>query len=129
LDGFDDLPVSKEREKALIVNPKGRSVSRASTADSRKSSTGSGLGGEGKGVGKVVRSLLPVVSKGLMGKKEGEKAREKEKDKGKKKRREPHLIRHLGGAQGVPKGELFTLLVLWDDWALMFRSSSRRDDI
>ncbi|GAA5823452.1 hypothetical protein JCM5353_002153 [Sporobolomyces roseus] len=103
LDGFDDLPVSKEREKALIVHAKGRSVSRASAADSRKSSTGSGVGGEGKGVGKVVRSLLPVVSKGLMGKKEGEKAREKEKDKGKKKRREPHLIRHLGGAQGVPK--------------------------
>ena len=111
LDGFDDLPVSKEREKALLVTAKGRSASRASTVESKKSgagSVGSSLAREGKGAGKVVKSLLPTMSKGLKGRKEGENAKEKdkEKEKGKKKRREPHLIRHLGGAQGVPKGEL-----------------------
>lgn len=109
MDGFDDLPVSKEREKALLVTAKGRSASRASTIESRKSSAcsaGSSLAREGQGAAKGLKSLLPTMSKGLMGKKEGEKAKEKEKEKGKKKRREPHLIRHLGGAQGVPKGEL-----------------------
>jgi hypothetical protein len=46
-----------------------------------------------------------------MSRKEGEQLREREKDKGgKRKKREPHLIRHLGGTAGAPKGKRFLAL-------------------
>ncbi|GAA5983064.1 hypothetical protein JCM5350_006800 [Sporobolomyces pararoseus] len=109
LDGFDDLPVSKEREKSLLSKPRTSSSHDSRPANARQSTGGPSARNHGQlqSKGKQVKSLVPVTSvsvSGLMGRKEGEKAREKEKDKaGKKKKREPHLIRHLGAISSAPK--------------------------
>ncbi|GAA6035321.1 hypothetical protein JCM8097_008815 [Rhodosporidiobolus ruineniae] len=134
LDGFDDLPVSKEREKEGVVTPRSSSAAGVGGGGSRKSSAGStatvkgGSWGRKGGASKLPRpapgrregSAGSVVSIGeVRGKKEGEAAVKAEKERSKakegkgkkekegavgekkepkKKRREPHLIRHLGGA-------------------------------
>ncbi|GAA6059591.1 hypothetical protein JCM10212_005090 [Sporobolomyces blumeae] len=126
LDGFDDLPVSKEREKAFVVAPvrtRGDASSRSTSGSTIRSvSTATVIGGPGSSIRKssagTVKSFsltstgeesrrisVPRSSNGLMGKKEGDKMREKEREreKGKKKKREPHLIRHLGHATSAVK--------------------------
>ncbi|GAA5961888.1 hypothetical protein JCM3765_006424 [Sporobolomyces pararoseus] len=109
LDGFDDLPVSKEREKSLLSQPRTSSLDHSQPARDTQSTGGPSARnlGQAQSKGKQGKSLLPLASNpgsGLMGRKEAEKAREKEKDKGgKKKKREPHLIRHLGANSSALK--------------------------
>ncbi|GAA6021133.1 hypothetical protein JCM11491_005649 [Sporobolomyces phaffii] len=99
LDGFDDLPVSKEREKTGVV---GRKLGNHSTTNrpgltSDKTQTGT------RGIpARRVNSLVPVAKNGSVpaGQRDADKLRDKG---GKKKKREPHLIRHLGGNSGAPK--------------------------
>ncbi|GAA5954343.1 hypothetical protein JCM21900_005035 [Sporobolomyces salmonicolor] len=112
LDGFDDLPVSKERERRSVSRAssagKGRTVSGGSTASTvkggswGKASAASVKKGPDDRQGK---SLKPTGAR-----KEGaaEKGKEKEKQQqqGKKKRREPHLIRHLGASATKVHGEM-----------------------
>ncbi|GAA5887577.1 hypothetical protein JCM5296_002624 [Sporobolomyces johnsonii] len=116
LDGFDDLPVSKERERRSVSRAssagKGRTVSGGSTASTvkggswGKASGASAKKGKDEGKGK---SLKPTAS-ATVGRKEAavEKGKEKEKQQqqGKKKRREPHLIRHLGASATKVQGEM-----------------------
>ncbi|GAA5988397.1 hypothetical protein JCM11641_005462 [Rhodosporidiobolus odoratus] len=157
LDAFDDLPVSKEREKERVVSVGGgsRKSSGASTATvttgtggswERKSGTAQGMGmgsrvpvatalaggqkrrvgggGDGKGRKESEQAVkrAAVEKEKERGKEDPKgkiiertyKAKDKEgkrkveaEGKGKKKRREPHLIRHLGGERGVKvQGEM-----------------------
>ncbi|GAA6005541.1 hypothetical protein JCM10207_005244 [Rhodosporidiobolus poonsookiae] len=147
LDAFDDLPVSKERERERVVSPRNRGgASRQSsgastatvtaTAAARRTSSGSGggswgrknalaqaqAGGRGSRIPAPAAGVRRTGSGEVRGRKEGAAAAAKEKEKekgkakegakekegkkedakkGKKPRREPHLIRHLGGAGGI----------------------------
>ncbi|TNY17464.1 hypothetical protein DMC30DRAFT_405724 [Rhodotorula diobovata] len=125
LDAFDDLPVSKERERERVVPPSSsRKSSGASTATLR---SGGGSWGRKEGTRLAQRTSTLAPEKkpgGLHGRKEGASAaREKEKGKGTerekdkkvgdpekkkvKRRREPHLIRHLGPASAIKvQGEM-----------------------
>ncbi|GAA5853562.1 hypothetical protein JCM8547_002507 [Rhodosporidiobolus lusitaniae] len=114
LDAFDDLPVSKEREREATVFPSSasRKSSEASTATIKGGSWGRKDGASRLPV-PVPAPRKPTTAGAVRGKKEGRKVEEKgkkveEKGKVKKKRREPHLIRHLGGvASGVKvQGEM-----------------------
>jgi hypothetical protein len=97
LDAFEDLPVSKELEKQRVVRPISRKSSGASLATAK-----SGSLGRKEGV-KVASSLRHsdaappsradrIDDHGKSNAKAGEPERKKLK-----RRREPHLIRHLGG--------------------------------
>ncbi|GAA5896179.1 uncharacterized protein JCM6883_006826 [Sporobolomyces salmoneus] len=96
LDGFDDLPVSKEREKSVLAKP------RVTSSGSRASLGRVGQEQEKRGIGAAVKGR---EERGIMmGKKEGEK--ERDVKGGKKRKREPHLIRHLGaGGAGSGAGK------------------------
>ncbi|GAA5979970.1 hypothetical protein JCM10908_001485 [Rhodotorula pacifica] len=108
LDAFDDLPVSKERERERVVQPVSRKSSSASSATAK-----SGSWGRKEGV-KAASSLRKTTSSSS---KATENAAEKGKEKTRaggesgskkvKRRREPHLIRHLGGNATVKvQGEM-----------------------
>lgn len=108
LDAFEDLPVSKELEKQRVVCPISRKSSAASLATAKSSSLG-----RKEGV-KVALSLRQsdtgpsskadrIDDHGNSNAKTGEGERKKLK-----RRREPHLIRHLGGNATV-KGKQFLL--------------------
>ncbi|GAA6047856.1 hypothetical protein JCM3770_004676 [Rhodotorula araucariae] len=116
LDGFDDLPVSKERERERVVLPAGAASRKSSGASTSTLKGGSWGRKEGA-------RLAPPWGSGerrpgvVQGRKEGaaEKGKEREKEKRVgdpekkkvKKRREPHLIRHLGGASAIKvQGEM-----------------------
>ncbi|BGP12976.1 hypothetical protein JCM10213_006614 [Rhodosporidiobolus nylandii] len=127
LDGFDDLPVSKEREKERVVSVgnASRKSSGASTATVKGGSWGRKTSAATAAAQGESKSRLPLPKRTsggeVRGKKEGaavgskvkpapgakkdEKGKAKETSGGekKKKRREPHLIRHLGGNGGAVK--------------------------
>ncbi|BGP36833.1 hypothetical protein JCM10449v2_000735 [Rhodotorula kratochvilovae] len=122
LDGFDDLPVSKERERKRVVPPAGAgSASRKSSGASTATLKG-GSWGRKEGARIAPRASAEKKPGTVQGRKEAavekEKAakgkeREREKKAGDpekkkvKKRREPHLIRHLGGASAIKvQGEM-----------------------
>ncbi|GAA5897447.1 hypothetical protein JCM8208_003274 [Rhodotorula glutinis] len=124
LDAFDDLPVSKERERERVVPPAtSRKSSGASTA-TVKSGAGSWGRKEGVRLAQRTSTLAPEKRAGgvVQGRKEGAaavtatskgKEREKEKKVGDpekkrpKRRREPHLIRHLGPTSAIKvQGEM-----------------------
>jgi len=139
LDAFDDLPVSKERERERVVPPaSSRKSSGASTATVK---SGAGSWGRKEGVRLAQRTSSLALEKrtagAVQGRKEaaaatamaalvGGKGKEREKEKKAgdpekkrlKRRREPHLIRHLGptsaikGASSLPLS-LSLLLVLF----------------
>ncbi|GAA5850526.1 hypothetical protein JCM9279_007529 [Rhodotorula babjevae] len=126
LDAFDDLPVSKERERERVVPPaSSRKSSGASTATVK---SGAGSWGRKEGVRLAQRTSSLAQEKrtagAVQGRKEGAamaaaktvgkaKEREKEKKAGElekkkpKRRREPHLIRHLGPTSAIKvQGEM-----------------------
>ncbi|KPV78579.1 uncharacterized protein RHOBADRAFT_51030 [Rhodotorula graminis WP1] len=124
LDAFDDLPVSKERERERVVPPAmGRKSSGASTA-TVKSGAGSWGRKEGLRLAQRTSTLAPEKRAvgAVQGRKEGAataagkakgKEREVEKKAGDpekkrpKRRREPHLIRHLGPTSAIKvQGEM-----------------------
>jgi hypothetical protein len=131
LDAFEDLPVSKELEKQRVVRPISRKSSGTSLATAK-----SGSLGRKEGV-KVTSSLRQsdaappsradrIDDHGKSNAKAGEPERKKLK-----RRREPHLIRHLGGNATV-KGKQFLLCVnvvlLKLTHGIRLRST-RRDDV
>lgn len=99
LDAFDDLPVSKEREKERTVLPASRKSSGASSATAKNGSWGRRDGAKAsaavKRVGVATGPELDTdkVAGTLRA---GDSERKKSK-----RRREPHLIRHLGNANAV----------------------------
>lgn len=106
LDAFEDLPVSKEFEKQHVVRPISRKSSAASLATAKSSSLG-----RKEGV-KVASSLrqsdaAPPSEADRIDDHGGSNAKTGEPERKKlKRRREPHLIRHLGGNATV-KGKQF----------------------
>ncbi|GAA5994810.1 uncharacterized protein JCM10292_004365 [Rhodotorula paludigena] len=118
LDGFDDLPVSKERERERVVVAS-RKSSGASTATLRSGGGGSWGRKEGSKFASAVGAAAARADprgRTLQGRKEasamaaGDKKEKRTGDPEKKKvkkRREPHLIRHLGGASAIKvQGEM-----------------------
>ncbi|GJN91723.1 hypothetical protein Rhopal_004746-T1 [Rhodotorula paludigena] len=118
LDGFDDLPVSKERERERVVVAS-RKSSGASTATLRSGGGGSWGRKEGSKLASAVGAAAARAEprgRTLQGRKEasamaaGDKKEKRTGDPEKKKvkkRREPHLIRHLGGASAIKvQGEM-----------------------
>jgi hypothetical protein len=104
------LPVSKERERERTILPSSRKSSGASTATVRGGSWGK------KEASKVATAAKAAAQSGAKGRLSVESAQVKPKrvepeKKKVKKRREPHLIRHLGGASTV-KGAYGLLRVL-----------------
>lgn len=110
LDAFDDLPVSKERERERAILPSSRKSSGASTATVRGGSWGKK---EGSNIAAAAKAAAPAGIKGRLSVESAQaKPKRTEPEKKKvKKRREPHLIRHLGGVSAV-KGA-FSLLHLF----------------
>lgn len=99
LDAFDDLPVSKEREKERVVAPVSR---KSSSASSGTSKNGSWSRKEGTKVASALRKSSGPVKAEVAPAKTVEKPRLPEPERKKtKRRREPHLIRHLGGSSMV----------------------------
>ncbi|GAA5866708.1 hypothetical protein JCM3774_001965 [Rhodotorula dairenensis] len=99
LDAFDDLPVSKQREKEWTVQPASRKSSGASSATSKPASWGRKAGV--KAASSLRTSGDLPSSKPQHG---GEKDKSKPGEVDRKKvsrRREPHLIRHLGGNAAI----------------------------
>ncbi|GAA6011583.1 hypothetical protein JCM8202_004077 [Rhodotorula sphaerocarpa] len=105
LDAFDDLPVSKEREKERVVAPVSR---KSSSASSGTSKNGSWSRKEGTKVASALRKSSGPVKAEVAPAKTVEKPRLPEPERKKtKRRREPHLIRHLGGSSMVKtQGEM-----------------------
>ncbi|GEM06537.1 hypothetical protein Rt10032_c01g0554 [Rhodotorula toruloides] len=105
LDAFDDLPVSKERERERTILPSSRKSSGASTATIRGGSWGKKEGSKAAAAAKTAQS----GPKGRLsvGSAPAKPKRTEPEKKKVKKRREPHLIRHLGGASTVKvQGEM-----------------------
>ncbi|BGP29061.1 hypothetical protein JCM10296v2_000797 [Rhodotorula toruloides] len=104
LDAFDDLPVSKERERERIILPSSRKSSGASAATIRGGSWGKKEGSKVAAAAKTqpgAKGRLSVESA------QSKPKRTEPEKKKVKKRREPHLIRHLGGASTVKvQGEM-----------------------
>ncbi|BGP04987.1 hypothetical protein JCM10049v2_000789 [Rhodotorula toruloides] len=106
LDAFDDLPVSKERERERAILPSSRKSSGASTATVRGGSWGKK---EGSNIAAAAKAAAPAGIKGRLSVESAQaKPKRTEPEKKKvKKRREPHLIRHLGGVSAVKvQGEM-----------------------
>ena len=110
LDDFEDLPVSKELEKQRVVRPISRKSSGASIATAKSSSLGRKAGVKvasslGQSDAAPPSNSSRIDDHGRSNAKTGEPERKKLE-----RRREPHLIRHLGGNATV-KGKQFLLCV------------------